>query len=245
MANKTLTYDLSAPLGGATSAKVVVDTGTGNLTIDRHTGDEPLLASGTLEYVDKQGQPTQTLEMSNGQATLTLKGHGVGKALFRLPWAACNGAFEWRIRLNPDIPCDITAHSSGGNVRLNLAGLAVTSLSADTGGGNMDVVLPDNAADLSVTAKTGGGNVTVEIGSGTTGSNEVEAKSGAGNVTVRVPSGLAARVHATSGMGKVTVDPRFSKLDGNTYQSPDWDAAADRVEITAGSGAGNVSVSTH
>ena len=85
----------------------------------------------------------------------------------------------------------------------------------------MDVVLPDNAADLSVTAKTG-----------------------AGNVTVSVPSGVAAKIHASSGLGKVIVDPRFSKLDDNTYQSPDYDAAANRVEITASSGAGNVSVIT-
>jgi predicted membrane protein len=106
------------------------------------------------------------------------------------------------------------------------------------------VVLPDNAANLSVTAKTGAGNVTVEIGSGITGSNTVNANSGAGNVVVRVPSGIAARIHATSGLGKATVDSRFSKIDGNTYQSPDYDGAADKVEITVNSGAGNVNVNT-
>ena len=62
--------------------------------------------------------------------------------------------------------------------------MAVTRVSADTGGGNMDVVLPDNAANLSVTAKTGAGDVTVEIGSGITGSNTINASSGAGNVVV-------------------------------------------------------------
>jgi predicted membrane protein len=63
-------------------------------------------------------------------------------------------------------------------------------------------------------------------------------------VVVRVPSGLAAKVHATSGLGKVIVDSRFNKIDGNTYQSPDYDSAANKVEITANSGAGNVSVNT-
>jgi predicted membrane protein len=106
----------------------------------------------------------------------------------------------------------------------------------------MDVVLPDNAANLSATAKTGAGNVTVEVGSGIEGSNTVEANSGAGNVVVRVPSGIAAKVHATSGLGKVIMDPRFVKMDGNTYQSHDYDGAADRIEVTVHSGAGNVSV---
>ena len=142
-----------------------------------------------------------------------------GQPWFRFPWAACNGATEWQIHLNPTVSSDITAHSDGGNVKLDLAGMAITRVSADTGGGNMEVVLPDNAADLSVTAK-----------------------SGAGNVVVHLPSGIAARIHATSGLGKVIVDSWFSKIDKNTYQSPDYDGAANKVEITASSGAGNVSV---
>jgi predicted membrane protein len=77
-----------------------------------------------------------------------------------------------------------------------------------------------------------------------TGRNTLNANSGAGNVTVRVPSGIAARVHATSGLGKVIMDPRFSKTDSKTYQSPDYDRAANKVDITVNSGAGNVSVNT-
>jgi predicted membrane protein len=122
--------------------------------------------------------------------------------------------------------------------------MTVTHLSADTGGGDMDVVLPDNAANLSVTAKTGGGNITVEMGNGTTGSNTINTTSGAGNVVVHVPSGIAAKVHASSGLGKVIVDSRFSQTDNNTYQSPDYDTAANKVEIMAHSGAGTVSVTT-
>jgi Cell wall-active antibiotics response 4TMS YvqF len=242
MTKNVLTHKLSEPLNGTKTAIVEINTDSGNLTIDQLTGDEHVLASGTLEYFEKQGLPTRTLSSSNGQATLTLRGGGSGRSWFGFPWAACKGAYEWQIHLNPTVSSDITAHSGGGNVKLDLARMTVTHLSADTGGGNMAVVLPDNAANLSVTAKTGGGNITVELGSGTTGSNTVNANSGAGNMVVRVPSGIAAKVHASSGLGKVIVNPQFSKIDGNTYQSPDYDGAADRVEITVNSGAGNVSV---
>jgi hypothetical protein len=244
MAKKVLTHNLSEPLNGATTAKVDINTDTGNLTIDKLAGGEQVLASGTLQYLESQGLPTRSVNTSNGQATLTLRASGAGRPWFRFPWAACNGATEWQIHLNPSVPSDITAHSDGGNVKLNLASMAVTRVSADTGGGNMDVVLPDNAANLSVTAKTGGGNVTVEIGGGITGSNTINANSGAGNVVVRLPSGIAARIHATSGPGKVIVDSQFGKIDGNTYQSPGYDGAADKAEITLNSGAGNVSVNT-
>jgi len=244
MAKKVLTHNLSEPLDGATTAKVDINVGDGNLTIDKLTSSEQVLASGTLQYLENHGLPTRSVNTSNGQATLALRTSGRGQPWFRFPWAACNGATEWHIHLNPTISSDITAHSGGGNVKLNLAGMAVTRVSADTGGGNMDVALPDNAANLSVMAKTGGGSVTVEIGSGITGSNTINANSGAGNVVIRLPSGIAARIHATTGLGKATVDPRFSKIDNNTYQSSDFDSAANRVEITVNSGAGNVSVNT-
>ncbi len=244
MAKKVLTQNLSEPLAGATTAKVDINTGTGNLTIDRLVDGGTVLASGTLEYLEKQDPPNWTVDTSNGEATLRLKASGGRQPGFRLPWSACNGETNWQIHLSSTVSSDITAHSGGGNVKLNLAGMTITRLSADTGGGNMDVVLPENTADLNVAAKTGGGNVTIETGNSMTGSNTITAKSGAGNVVVRIPSGISARIHATSGMGKVIVDPRFNKLDGNMYQSPDYDSANDKVEITAQSGAGNVSVNT-
>ena len=221
MAKNVLIDNLSEPLNGVTAARVDINVSDGNLTIDRLTGGEQVLASGTLEYFEKQGLPARTLNSNDGQATLTLRARDTGRPWFRMPWAACNGGTEWQIHLNPTVSSDIIAHSGGGNVKLDLAGMAVTCVSAETGGGNVDVTLPDKAANLNVAARTGGGKV-----------------------VVRVPSGMAARIHATTGMGKVIVDPRFSQIDKNTYQSSDFDGAANRVEITVHSGAGNVSVNT-
>jgi hypothetical protein len=95
-----------------------------------------------------------------------------------------------------------------------------------------------------VVARTGGGGVSIAVGNAITGSNTVEANSGAGNVVVEVPRGIPARISARTGLGKVSVEPRFSKIDAHTYQSPDYEDAADKLEITASSGAGNVSIST-
>jgi predicted membrane protein len=121
--------------------------------------------------------------------------------------------------------------------------MRVSHLSMATGGGNMAVVLPAHAANLSLAARTGGGNISVEIGGDTSGSNTIDATSGAGTVVVRLPSRLAAKVHATSGLGKVAVDPRLTQTTkAQTFETPDYDAAADRVEMTLHSGAGNVIV---
>ncbi len=245
MANKLLTSNLSEMLEGATSVRVDISSGPGHLTIDRLAAGEPVLASGTLEYFEQQGPPARSLDSQGGQATLAVKaGKGsVGQSWLRLPWAGCGGAYEWQVHLNPAVPSDITAHSGGGNVKLDLARMAITHLVAESGGGNVEVALPDNAASLGATVRTGGGNVRVEVGHGTSGNNAVEATSGAGNVVVLIPSGIAARIHARSGLGKVALDSRFAKIEKDTYQSPDYDSAANRVEITVRSGAGNVSVS--
>jgi predicted membrane protein len=81
--------------------------------------------------------------------------------------------------------------------------------------------------------------------SAVTGSSTVSANSGAGNVLVRLPGGIAARIHASAGMGKTLIDSQFNKIDDTTYQSAGYDSAADKIEITINSGAGNVTVETY
>lgn len=244
MARKVLTHNLSAPLGEAIAATIDINAGTGNLTVDKLASGEQLLASGTVEYMEGQDPPTPSVNTSSGQAVFALKAEGGRRPSFRMPWSTYNGATNWQIHLHPGVSSDITAHSGGGNLKLDLAGMVLTRLCADSGGGNLAVVLPNEAANLSVSIRTGGGNVTVEVGSGTRGTNSLEAGSGAGNVVLHVPGGLAARIHATSGMGKIVMDPRFSKTDRNTYESPDYGGAADKIEMTLHSGAGNVTVNT-
>jgi predicted membrane protein len=232
----TLSYNFSEPIGDAKNAKVDISTGSGNLTIDKLIGNEQLLASGTLQYFEKLGMPEKSMNSNNGLASLALR--------WNESRAPSNGAIEWQIYINPKVLSEISLQSGGGNVKLNLADLVISRISIDTSGGNIEAVLPDKAANLSLAAKTGGGNVTVDLGSGTTGSSTIDAHSGAGNLVVRIPSGIAARIHATTGLGKVIVPSNFIKMDDDTYQSTNYDNATAKVEVTIDSGAGNVEVST-
>lgn len=241
---KMLIYNLSEPLCGATTAKVDIDTASGNIMIQKLTGDEPLLASGTLEYGEDQDMPTRSVKTDEGQVAFTLRSTSIVRPWFHFPWSACNGATDWQVHFNPNVLIDITAHSGGGNIKLDLAGMTVNRVKAESGGGNMDVVLPDHGANLTVTVKTGGGNVAVEIGRDTTGNNMLNATSGAGNIEVCIPRSLAARIYATSGWGKEIVDPGFGNIDKHLYQSSDFDRADSKFEITVQSGAGDVIIST-
>lgn len=220
MAKPTLIHNLSLPLNGATAVRFDIHAGDGNLSIDGTPGNEQLLTSGTLEYLETQKVPAQSLETSGGVTTFKLQGGQSKQPRFRMPWSACNGATNWLIHINPQVSSDIIARSDGGNIKLDMSGTNLNNLSVDTGGGNITLVLPDGSPHLTVNARTG-----------------------AGNVEVSIPGNLAARIHTSTGLGKLIIDPRFTVLDKTTYESPEYNKASKKVEITASSGAGNVIVS--
>ena len=79
MAKKVLNDNFLAPLNGATTVRVDIDLSDGNVEIDPLTGGEQVLASGTLEYLEKQGLPKRSLQISNGEATFNLKAGLTGR----------------------------------------------------------------------------------------------------------------------------------------------------------------------
>lgn len=212
-----LSETFSEPLIRADSAKIDIHAGDGNLYIDGLARDA--FASGELQYMEMQGQPTRKLAVNNGQASFVLRGGGGGQPWFHMPWSSCNGATDWQVHLNPGVSTDLTAESDGGNIRLDLGGMAISRVTAGTGGGNITVTLPEPAGAMSLVAKTGAGNVSVDL-----------------------PAGAAARIHATTGLGKAIIDSSFAQIEKFIYQSAGYAQAASKVEIKISSGAGNVVV---
>lgn len=211
----------SEPLGDVKAAALSIDVGNGDLTVSGLNGDDPMLVRAELQYPEDQPTPQHSLEAFNGQATFKLQPGGQEKSGLRLPWEACNSLTDWRIQLNPAAAYDLNAHSDGGNVRLELEGITLAGVTAETGGGSMEIFLPEPASSYSLSAKTG-----------------------AGKAYVYVPAGTAARIRATTGLGKVTVDPRFVEVEAGVYQSADYDGAASRIDIRVECGAGEVQVLT-
>lgn len=220
MAKNLFADEFSEPINGEKRALIDIHAGNGNLTMDGLSGGEPVLASGRLEYFEDQGSPTRHLEVKDGDLCLSMRGSRDVRPRFRMPWAECNGATNWSIHLNPDLSSDITAQSNGGNLKLDFNNMLITRLFAYTGGGNIDIILPDKSTNLTM-----------------------DAKSGAGNVSVCLPSGIAAHIRASTGLGKVIMDPRFDQIDKTTYQSPNYEEATKKAELMIASGAGNIIVS--
>jgi hypothetical protein len=90
MSNNLLTDDLTAPLNGATTANIEIETGTGNLTVDDLPEGTQVLASGSLQYFEKQGRPTESFSTEGGKATVKLMATAAGRPWFRFPWSAAS-----------------------------------------------------------------------------------------------------------------------------------------------------------
>lgn len=236
------TQTLSEPLNGATAARVEIHRYSGDLTIEKYTGNEPVLVSGNLAYLE--GQEFTKSTGADGQTAVLSLATDVRQAGFRPPWEGCDDDTLWQISLNPNVPSDIDVYSGGGEISLDLTGIAVTRVSAETGGGIVNLVLPENGSNLSASAKSGAGNVNIEVRKGFTGTSTISAESGAGTVVVRLPEGLAARIRVSSGAGKAVVAPQYGKIDDTTYQSTNYETASDRVEITVKTGMGSITVET-
>lgn len=135
-----------------------------------------------------------------------------------LNWAP--GSLDWDVRLNPGVPLNLECETGASESVLDLQDLKVTELKLETGASKVQVTLPATA-----------------------GFTRVKVDAGAARVDLRVPGGVAARIRASAGLAAVTADEtRFPGFD-NRHQSPDYETAANKVDIDIETGVGSVSVS--
>jgi hypothetical protein len=130
------------------------------------------------------------------------------------------GSFDWNVWLNPGVPLSLKCETGASESVLDLHDLQVTELKLETGASKTRVTLPAAA-----------------------GFTRVKVEAGAARVDLRIPGGVAGRIRASAGLSSVTVDEtRFPGFD-NRYQSPDYETAANKVDIDIETGVGSVSVS--
>jgi len=128
--------------------------------------------------------------------------------------------YDWHLNLTRDIPLSLSINSGASESRIDLSELRVPYLKLETG-----------ASSTSLTMPAAGGNTLAEI------------NAGVASVDVRVPEGVAARIRIKEGLSARSINSaRFPRLEGNIYQSPDYDQAANRVELNIEAGVGSISI---
>jgi hypothetical protein len=135
-------------------------------------------------------------------------------------WPGWDRPFSWRVGLTGDVPLDLHIESGAARARLDLEDLLVRRLDLKTGASETRVRLPRAA-----------------------GMTTVRAETGAAALTVEVPDGVAARIQSRMALGTTNVNEARFPRSGGGYASPDWETAANRVELDLQGGVGSVRVS--
>ncbi len=125
----------------------------------------------------------------------------------------------WQYQITQEVPVALTIEAGASTFDIDLKDVTASRVELKVGASSVDIILPARGASL------------------------LDIEGGAASFNLRVPEGAAARIRALEGVGSLNVDTnRFPQLDSGVYQSPDFDSAPNRAEITARAGLGSITV---
>jgi hypothetical protein len=126
---------------------------------------------------------------------------------------------EWNINLNRDVPIRLDVDSGASSVDLDLSDLKVVEFNLETGASSSNVILPAHA-----------------------GETKVRVDSGAASVDIKIPEGVAARIETSVALGSIHVDHSRFPNQGGINISPDYETAANKVDIVVKTGVGSANI---
>ncbi len=132
------------------------------------------------------------------------------------PWMLGQYQRQWSLGLNNQVPLKLRLEAGAAESNLDLSGLRLTELKLEIGASSTNVTLPAQA-----------------------GFTKAKVSAGAASTTLRIPSGVAARIRFEGGAASFEVDSaRFPRVNGYR-QSPDYETAANKVDLDIEGGAGS------
>lgn len=203
--------------GQATAALLEVNVGAGSLFLGAQAPPGLLLA-GNLESraVDHAYAITES-HQPGGRSVIEL-GSSPGREFSF--WPGQDPSEDWNLHLTPDIPTEVRVEAGAADIDLDLRDLILQRLEIEGGAADIDVEMPASA-----------------------GTTEASIEVGAASLRITVPEGVAARIEVDAGLSSVQIDEgRFPKVSDDVYISPDFERAANRVDISIDAGASHVEI---
>lgn len=135
-----------------------------------------------------------------------------------IPFLGPDGG-EWRFQVTEEVPVHLKVDSGASTLDFDFTNVKLAFLGVDMGASSLKVKLPANA-----------------------GHTLVDVESGAASVELFVPEGVAARIRTEQGVSSMDIDEKRFLVSGSLRQSPDFDSAANKVEISLEGGANSVKI---
>ncbi|MDR3575651.1 MAG: DUF5668 domain-containing protein [Anaerolineaceae bacterium] len=202
----------SLPLDGANEAEIRIRHGAGRLEMTALPLSGDLLSGTFTGGVYEQH--------SRQGSTLRLRMQNPDNNVM-FGWPSMPGplGYHWNMALVKNIPLKLDLKTGASDTELDLSELKVTELELETGASSNQITLPAHA-----------------------GYTRLRVKAGAASVKIRVPDGVAARIHYHGGLSGIDIDTVRFPFQNNFYQTPGYDAAANRVEMDVETGVGSVEI---
>jgi len=181
--------------------------GAGTLRID--TGTDKL-AAADFTYNVPAWKPEMRYDKSADHGTLTVSQPERGGTHFG------HSQYEWDLRLNREVPLDISAEFGAGEAHLDLGGLTLRNVDVQMGVGKLDM-------DLRGSPKK---------------SYDVRIQGGVGEATVHLPSTVGVEAEASGGIGSINASGL--RHDGHRYYNDAWDDAKVRIHLDVQGGVGSI-----
>jgi hypothetical protein len=206
----------SESLGGLTAATLDVNYDAATVDIQAGAlGDS--LYQARVDYASSDNPPTISLDRVTG--TLEIR-ESSSFALFRLFGSSRRHLV---VTLTDRIPWAIQVGGGATNLRLDLRPLQLSKLEVSGGANRLDGQLPSPK-----------GTVVIDV------------SGGASNLTLRAPAQSEWRIAVTGGVSAVTINGSSSGSLGGDFQrqSPGYNSATNRFDITISGGASRVDFRT-
>ncbi len=189
-------------------ARVEIRMGAGELNV---RGDSPRLLDAEFAYDNPALKPVVRYTPSSFRGQLRIDQpnvHSTGPA----------STYEWKLRLNNQLPLDVITQLGAGNADLNLGSLNLRSVEVNMGVGNLDLNLRGEPKR----------------------DYDVQIHGGVGNATVRLPAGVGIIADASGGIGNIE-GRGLLKHDGR-WVNPAHEEAKVNIHLNIRGGVGNITL---
>lgn len=207
----------------------------------------PSLSDGESFSVNLEGAARVALDVDHGAGSVKVMGgapHGTAIS------GAQGTAMSFKSRLNGNtLTVDIDAGPSfipflgpeGGSWVFQLTNEVPVSMKFDGGAASLDFDFTDTKLEF-LGVEMGAASLTLKLPANA-GQTLVDVESGAASIDISIPQGVAARIRLEQGASTQNIDlSRFPQVMNSIYQSPNFESAANKAEISLEGGANAVTI---
>ena len=203
---------ISQPIGDAERARIYLNPTVGEVKLQALKDSKDLLA-GRVKPLRGERIVQNPYSVEDGRGFVWLRSFG------EMMWTGSQSFSgpTWDLGASPDLPLELEISMAVGEATADLTGLQIENVRMNLAVGKATLVLPE------------------------TGSFDADLNVAIGEFEIQVPAGLGVKIKNNGGLAGFTVPSGWTK-DGNTYTSPGYAAAKDKVTIEVSTAIGGTVV---